>query len=831
MIFDHEPDRFRPIPFYFINTADPKELTPDHCRRAMRDLAEAGFGGCVLFNKPPTGFDKTLYLSDLWFDTLENFIISGRDLGLEMWINDGFDYPPGDAAGRIEQRDPTLHQMRLRLDRDGKAEIVETPWGFPAFELPESSELFIEFVYEAHRRRLEKYFGNGLTGFFSDCDNRRINAHVIRELEDGWYFPWSRNFASEFEARRGYGILPHLTGILRGDADRQPTVDYWQTAGELYQAWFAANHAWCRAHGLRYTFHTSDTGPFPAERCRRTSLASEGDPFTLFRHSDFPGTDHEIALLDGGTHYDARYRVPVKIWGTPGRAGYAGFADTRYDVRAKYAASASYMQGAERTMCEMFAATDFGTDYQELRRIAAWQIMMGVNFIIPHAVHHRFFGETKFFAPPEFLHTPFRNGLREFNAFLAGFCRIASRGKYLAAVALLDPTRAVWSGNDAASENLFALCDKLNRSAAGYVIVTPEYLEDHRSDFALVLDPAGWDGTLDLGALPGGDVSFSGGELCFMRRRDDDGTEFLIAANLWSETELSGLLRRQDREYRLALSPGEYAVLGGACETFRVPLPAEVILTLTEPEKVTFDDLQRIPVECLRRTADGTEEFVWHDRGAVGPLALEWPAAFSGLIRCDGQILHGTPVMRFDDPYLRSTLPASASAPGEHRLTFTGVPVKKQPVWLAGAVDVTVSGDGSATVPVLDTYNLKVVAPQHLCIELAPRRTRLTAGVPLGEQGQVFYDGITRWHWHFTLPEKASWIDLGGTRGVCDVSLDGGDARRCIAEPYLLPVDLDAGEHDLDITLYGSPGALLEGGNAVVTLGVIRIIGAARTVR
>ena len=167
----------------------------------MRELADVGYGGCILFNKPPTGFDKASYLSDFWFDTLETFIVAGRELGLEMWVNDGFDYPPGDAAGRIAARNPGLRQQRLRLAADGGVEVVETPWGFPAFELPESSELFIELVYEAHRARLGKYFGNGLYGFFSDCDNRRVNAFNLKALEDGRYFPWSRDFAAGFRRR------------------------------------------------------------------------------------------------------------------------------------------------------------------------------------------------------------------------------------------------------------------------------------------------------------------------------------------------------------------------------------------------------------------------------------------------------------------------------------------------------------------------------------------------------------------------------------------------------------------------------------------------------
>ncbi|NLE06805.1 MAG: hypothetical protein GX638_18665, partial [Crenarchaeota archaeon] len=345
---------FRPIPFYFINTTDPAELTPAACRTAMAALADAGYGGCVLFNKPPSGFDEDLYLSRFWFDTLENFIVAGRELDLELWLNDGFDYPPGDAAGRIRSRRPDLGQQRLRLDGAGRVEVVEVPWGFPAFELPESSALFIELVYEAHHRHLGPYFGNGLHGFFSDCDNRRINNFVLSELKGEAYYPWSVNFAAAFRRRHGYGIEPRLQAVLQG-SDPQARHDYWQTAGELYQRWFANNHAWCQAHHLHYTFHTSDTGPLGLADCRRSSVFSEGDPFALAAHSDCPGTDHEILLLDGGTHYDRRYRVPEILWGAGTKPRDADFAVTTDDLRAKYAASASHITGRRRVMCEMFA--------------------------------------------------------------------------------------------------------------------------------------------------------------------------------------------------------------------------------------------------------------------------------------------------------------------------------------------------------------------------------------------------------------------------------------------------------------------------------------------
>ena len=176
-------DEFRPVPFYFITTQRPEDFEGNKIEVAMRRVKEAGFGGILFFNKPPNGFDEDTYLSDYYFDILERFIVAAKNESLSVWINDGFNFPPGDAAGRIKKANPSLVPMRIRPNAEGRLDIVEVSWGFPAFEEPESSRLFIQFVYEEHFKHLGKYFGDGISGFFSDADNRRANFWAKKHLD------------------------------------------------------------------------------------------------------------------------------------------------------------------------------------------------------------------------------------------------------------------------------------------------------------------------------------------------------------------------------------------------------------------------------------------------------------------------------------------------------------------------------------------------------------------------------------------------------------------------------------------------------------------------
>lgn len=550
---DKKLNRFRPIPFYFINTLEGLERSDIFF--AMEKLQEAGFGGCMVFNKPPTGFSREEYLGDDWFKMVGHFAEAGRELNLQVWINDGFDYPPGNVAGRIEKINPSLRQQRLHKTSDGLVEVVELDWGFPAFEEPESSRLFIELVYEEYYKRLECYFGNGITGFFSDADCRRINARVSKKLDGGKYFPWSGNFTAEFLREYGYEIGPHLSAIV-GESGAKACRDYWRLAGMLYARWFKNNYEWCRAHGVLYSFHTSDTGPFTQGDCARSSIFAEGAFLQQTRFCDIPGTDHELLALDGGTHFDKRYYVPSASWaGSDARVRAPDFNVTKWDLRAKYTASAAHLYGRNRALCEAFAATNWGASHRDLRRIATWQIMQGINFFVPHAVHHRLQGETKYFAPPEFCSGSLRHGLRRFNDWLSEMCCTASQGILADPVAVFDPTESVWAGNSTGRE-LFELCDRLNRLPINYVIADKTALLEKADRFKILLLP-GVPLEEDLrrvltengctildanetGHLPLPDIKFTGGDVHYMRRKLDDGSEMLLVANVWSDTALGG---------------------------------------------------------------------------------------------------------------------------------------------------------------------------------------------------------------------------------------------------------------------------------------------------
>ena len=779
------PETFRPIPFYFINTTDPDELSPSAALKAMTKLKKCGFGGAVLFNKPPTGFGKDIFLEKPWFDAIGNFLAAAEKLGLSMWINDGWDYPPGDAAGRIFKRDPELYQRYLTLNEAGEVEVKKADWGFPAFEEPESSKYFIEFVYEEYYRRFKKYFGNTLAGFFSDADNRRINAFTARQIKEKTYFPWSKNFSAAFKERYGYAIEPYLPQILQM-ADIPQAADYWQFASQLYHNWFKNNFLWCRAHGVKYSFHTSDTGPFTADECRRSSVFSEGETLELAKYCDYPGTDHELLALDGGTHYDSRIFMPqAQYAGKIEQHRRAAFADTSRDIRAKYTASAAVLNNAPRALCEMFAATDWGATPDDLRRIACWQIMQGINFIIPHAVHHRFFGGTKFFAPPEFFNNFTDETLNEFNSFLTKFCMISAQGRYVPEVVIIDPTPEMWRGRD--QGKLFEIFDMLNRKNLNFIIAPRKEAEQIN---CLCIDPL----AEQLPELPEPQLTFDGGKIASMIRTMENGEKFALVANVWSDDTLQGMLSFNGREYNIELSPGEIAVVGGAWEEYRSPAKIRKTVPYTGDFQVKWQSENA--VVCFHKTL----EFEITENLKSLSLWLPEKAAenFQFPVKAEK-------VRFFDDSYLRIPLPCTA---GSYRYELPEADWHT-PVRMTGEFDVAVDSQGEFK-PFAGEYQLTLSLPEKVKFTLSPRRTTLAAK-SWAEQGSPFYSGEAVYSFEIEENFENAVLFLPEYCGSAELLIDGKSTGKAkIFPPFSFHIGALSGKHKFELRLHNTLANLLE---------------------
>lgn len=838
---------YRPMPFFFITSSDPADLTPEKTEQSLRQLKDCGFGGFVLFNKAYTSEN---YLSDDWFDMVRNFAAAAKKLSLTMWINDGFDFPPGNVAGQVEKIAPELKQQRITKE-NGQLTVKTVDWGFPAFEHPKSGQLFIELVYERYKKEVGQYFGDPIVGFFSDADNRRIFPSVMYDENDpAWdYFPWTDDFAESFRAAYGYDILEHMDSVLARESTDYAR-DYWEHAGRMYHRWFAGNHAWLQKHNLLYTGHTSDSSPFLYHHAPRSSCFSEGRFSDLERNFDFPGTDQEMLAIDTGKHLrrESMYQ-PHALFGRPLAMRMKDYFDMTHDTRAKQAGSTAFMYSKQGVMCEMFAASNFGVSPEELTQISTFQIMQGVTFVVPHAYHYRFNGDIKYFAPPEFSDRGMiGHAIRPLNQSIAELTCMMSKGKSLCPVALLDPTDAVWK-NDFDEEAFFSAFVSLNRLPYGYVICHAEKVTEGNLGFQVAV-AAGFqpddetrtklqekgialidENQLDkLGALIPCNISYTGTGTPHFVRKEIDGEEFVFVANVENAEAVTGTLRAYGREKQISLLPGDVIYLSASYDNIPQAEPAGTpVCQLPETLPAVFLDKNLLPMEWFAGCAVKTEDvpqltFPFTCAQALDGITAYIPSsqAVSGVM-LDGKELSGTACMVYDDPYFAYSL--GALTPGDHSLVIckTAPLAEYDRLFLAGEFDVAMEGSDTPCKVVLNIYNMKVSVPETLHFTLSPRRNTLSTKKSWALQGQTFYSGQVRYQWDVTLPADGAYrLVLPRVRDVVTLSVDGRDVGTRIRRPYHLTFAATAGEHTLTLLVanslanqmecYAEESGILQGG-------------------
>lgn len=861
-ISEQELAKKRPIPFYYITTHDPAELTYDKFYEDLSDMKEKGYGGVVLFNRPPSGFTRDIYFTEDWFSMVGNCVRACHYLGLRLWMNDDYDAPPGDIGGRLEKIAPHLKPLRLRLDGE-EVTVEEVPWGFPAYEHPESPIYFQKYVYEEYKRRFGEYFGNTIVGMFSDADSRRVNSDVYctgSPMKE--YFPWTETFKETFEAAYGYDITPYLPSIIRREPSKE-SRDYWEHNNVLYMNWFASNYKWCQANGLEYTFHTSDTAPYPVTTTYFNSAFAEGKAIDAGQHCDWPGTDHETLNLNGAPWVRRDLRdYPYLIYaGDASRARSRNFYDTYADLRAKQAQSSAYLYDKAGVMCEMYAGVEWYASYKDLRNIASWQFMQGVNFVVYQAYHYRLWGVTKHFAPLAFSrhsHTDFT--IREFNDWVAETAHICAQGKLKVDVALLDATDAIWEGTGDSPKEL-ELVKRFHNLPNGFIISDLKGVRLKASQLKAVVNPglpltdAEKEEIRALGLklyeyeevdkiekeIPCG-ISWKGnGKLMFMRRELEEGKELLVVGNIESDDVVTGTLTFDGKDYEIELASGEMAFFGGGFDKYRTPVRDAEKLILSETAEVTFAQPNMIPLvrwdnevgkgvtlknpetniswvvksgwttsqlETIPTEPTMNPVFRFTADVALNGLELMLPEdmmVYVTSVRVDGKELTYQPAMIFDDTYRTYGFRVDA---GEHRIELTLSDFVKSTClpYLRGEFDAKVDISGGYI-----TNGGKFIT-EYAEVSLTTRSKTLQTGLSWTEQGQPMYSGTVDYHFTVEIPEniKNPTVVIPNMHDPVKIYVDGKLVKNIPYAPYRAELGVGVGKHEIVLSVCNTLGNMLD---------------------
>lgn len=464
--------KYRPIPFWSWNDG----LDAGEIRKQVGELKEGGVGGYFMHAR--SGL-KTEYLSDEWFDCIGAGIDEGAKKGLGAWIYDEEGWPSGFAGGRVPELGEdyqakfiTLQDMKNTSEEgfafvycisgDGKRyrrvnaaekctlnegeRLIGVRRHVNPFYIDTMNrravQAFLSCTHEEYYRRFSQKFGGEMKGFFTD--EPRLTCNNFGEL------PWSDDLPEVFLKTYNYDIRGELPALFMKTAGcRRVRYDFWCTVSRMFsENYMKTIQSWCHDHNCLLTGHIM------MEESIFSQMTSTGGVMPFYEYEDIPGIDWLRRCID----------TPV----TPKQVG-----------------SVACQLGKKQVLTESFALCGWGVTFEELKWIADWQFVNGVNQICQHLMAYDIRGVRKRDYPPShFYQQTWWKDAALFNDYLARECVALSYGDQTADVLLLHPMRSGFIAYDGTrTDELKALDEEFVKAS---VTLSGQHISYHYGDETII---------------------------------------------------------------------------------------------------------------------------------------------------------------------------------------------------------------------------------------------------------------------------------------------------------------------------------------------------------
>ncbi len=462
-LLEDPPADSRPAMFWLLNG----ELAPDRIRAQIRQMADRGCGGFFLHpmaeNFRTEDFIRGMepdYLSNDYFDMIRVAVEEAAALGLYAWLYDEGGWPSGSAGGRVLERHPELAARVLRVGGSGET-VAEVTVGSEVlrFTLEEidgdvdalnrdATDRFIALTHERYAEVVGDYFGSTIPGIFTD--EVRVRGEVGTDA-----IPWTGEMLEECRSRRDFDLTPWLPALFSEQAlgfdpeEHFTPEDVAAVRCEFCELWtdlleenyFEPINRWCRERGLIHTGHVGGEDNLPQHRRGfghffKTAGALHAPGVDAIWRQVFPGQDNfPFPAL-------ASSALPARETKTVGAQQWRGLA-----------------------LSESFAVYGYSLTPEQMRWVADYQFVRGINYLAPMALYYDTDGGHWI---GTMSHLGEGNPLWDAFSSVADHCATMSAAvrasRPVVDVAVYYPIEAAWVGGEA-MENAWAslrqVCDAL----------------------------------------------------------------------------------------------------------------------------------------------------------------------------------------------------------------------------------------------------------------------------------------------------------------------------------------------------------------------------------
>ena len=412
---------FKSLPFWSWND----KLEADELEYQIEEMKKAGIGGFFMHAR---GGLETKYMGDEWFDCVKACINKAKEIDMDAWAYDEDGWPSGFAGGIVPSSGEKYQQKSLCLTTvesterlpesalgyysiasDGNIQKLDRPSvGCYAVSLKlnkyyidalnkDAIAKFLEVTHDVYYERFGDDFGKTLKGFFTD-EPQFSNGEI----------PWSQNMEQLFFDKYGYSITERLILLfINGNGFEKLRFDYYSLVNALYVDVFIKQmFDWCTKHDCMLTGHVMGEDSLLAQ------MASTAGAMPAYEYFHIPG-------MDWLGRYIASSLTPKQL----------GSVCAQLDKK--------------RVITESFALCGWDVSFEELKWIAEWQFVNGVNMICQHLEGYTLRGFRKRDYPPSlFVQQPWFSEYSMFNNYFARLGSALSQGQDAAKLLLLHPIQS-----------------------------------------------------------------------------------------------------------------------------------------------------------------------------------------------------------------------------------------------------------------------------------------------------------------------------------------------------------------------------------------------------
>ncbi|MCI8388477.1 MAG: hypothetical protein HFE63_08455 [Clostridiales bacterium] len=418
---------YRGHPFWSWND----KLDPEMLRWQIREMKRVGLGGYFMHAR---GGLITEYLSDDWFNCINACVDEGKKTGMESWSYDENGWPSGFGGGIVSGMGDRYHVRWLvckpydGTTPEGKLlgfyGVSDTESRFLAMKIraakaaarpdekiyyvvheknrdyvdilnPAVVKAFIKCTYDVYYKKLGSDFGGAsMPGFFTD-EPQFARCKI----------PWSYIMPEEFMKTNGYTVIDQLPLLfLERKGYEKFRFDFWKVVNRLYTESFGKQiYDWCEKHNCKFTGHAM------MEDSLYCQMACTSGVMPLYEYMHIPGMD----------------------WLCRGIAS---------PLIPKQVGSVAKQLGKKLVLSETFALCGWDVSFEELKWIAEWQYLNGINFMCQHLESYSIRGLRKRDYPPSmFYQSPWWDDYKGFNDYFARLGKLVADSNEQADVLLIHP--------------------------------------------------------------------------------------------------------------------------------------------------------------------------------------------------------------------------------------------------------------------------------------------------------------------------------------------------------------------------------------------------------